>query len=62
VQINASHLVAPEILLVELARHREMHSQKLLNYQQSEQKLPEPLSLMDLFTYLPLRWALRLEA
>jgi DNA-binding PadR family transcriptional regulator len=62
VKIFAGHLVAPEILLVELERHREMHGQKLLHYQQIEQKFPEQLSLMDQFTFLTLRRGLRLEA
>ena len=64
VKVLAGHLVSPEIIIEELKRRHQIHSQKLAGYQRTEkEKYAEPakLSLAEKCRYLTFRRGIRYE-
>ncbi|MEN9568276.1 MAG: hypothetical protein RLZZ69_3472 [Cyanobacteriota bacterium] len=64
VKVLAAHLVPPEVIIKELKRHHEIHSNHLNHYKQIEQEEMADLTKLSLeqkCQYLTLRRGIRLE-
>jgi DNA-binding PadR family transcriptional regulator len=64
IKVFVGNLVDPSVIYQELARHQQLHREKLMSYQNIEQQYfsdPTQLPTQDLFPYMTLRRGIRHE-
>jgi DNA-binding PadR family transcriptional regulator len=64
IKVFVGNLVDPSVIQQELARHQQLHREKLMSYQNIEQQYfsdPTQLPTQDLFPYMTLRRGIRHE-